>query len=310
MSQQLAQVSIMKSFVYKLCFALTVVVVVVVVVVCSCEDDLMDSNESNKTWGVFVPTKEWQEVREGQSIPAGLHVRIDLQTGQKEAKLLEEDENDVVSEDEGLLTLSDTERSTAGQSDRKGVVNKRSKMFSQEQVIEMLRDLNNDRVQGNAPRIAASVSFSDGVTPKKMEYTGKEEDKEMVRSKDHFKRSLKDLQLTFHRDVEVMLELSEVLADNSSGVPELCSALEELEYHVHQIDNARDLNVIGGLVLVVRLLNHTHPEVRGWAAHVIGSASQRCVCMYVCLSVTEVCMYVCMCACLSQRYADMSVYLT
>ncbi len=35
----------------------------------------------------FVPTSEFQPVCEGQAIPAGLHVRMNLQTGQKEARL-------------------------------------------------------------------------------------------------------------------------------------------------------------------------------------------------------------------------------
>lgn len=69
--------------------------------------------------------------------------------------------------------------------------------------------------------------------------------------------------------------LLSVLANNSSNVTDLCQALEELEYYVHQIHNALDLNEIGGLVLVVRLLNHTYPDVKSWAARVIGSASQR-----------------------------------
>ena len=39
----------------------------------------------------FVPTDEWQVVKEGQAIPKGLHVRLNLQTGVKEAKLLEQE---------------------------------------------------------------------------------------------------------------------------------------------------------------------------------------------------------------------------
>ena len=39
----------------------------------------------------FIPTHEWQRIREGQSIPAGLHVRMNFQTGIKEAKLMEID---------------------------------------------------------------------------------------------------------------------------------------------------------------------------------------------------------------------------
>ena len=39
----------------------------------------------------FIPTKEWQEIAEGQRVPAGLHYRINFETGKKEAKILEED---------------------------------------------------------------------------------------------------------------------------------------------------------------------------------------------------------------------------
>ena len=39
----------------------------------------------------FVATKEWQDIQEGQSVPAGLHYRMNLQTGRKEAKLMDAD---------------------------------------------------------------------------------------------------------------------------------------------------------------------------------------------------------------------------
>lgn len=41
---------------------------------------------------VFIPTHEWQTVKPGQGIPRGLHVRMNLQTGEKEAKLMDEDD--------------------------------------------------------------------------------------------------------------------------------------------------------------------------------------------------------------------------
>ena len=47
---------------------------------------------------VFIPTTEWQVVKEGQSIPKGLHVRMNLQTGLKEAKLMVK--SSTASEDE------------------------------------------------------------------------------------------------------------------------------------------------------------------------------------------------------------------
>ena len=41
----------------------------------------------------FIPTHEWQVVKENQAIPAGLHVRMNFQTHVKEAKLMDEDES-------------------------------------------------------------------------------------------------------------------------------------------------------------------------------------------------------------------------
>ena len=38
---------------------------------------------------LFVATDEWQEIHEGQKVPSGLHYRMNLETGKKEAKLME-----------------------------------------------------------------------------------------------------------------------------------------------------------------------------------------------------------------------------
>jgi len=221
---------------------------------------------------VFIPTKEWQEIKRGQSIPPGLHVRLDFQTGIREAKLMEEEEGgsyksshlSVSTQEEG----GGSEDKPYGSSDRRGVVNKRTRVFSPEQIHEMMENLNTD--SGQLQRISSDTSNPT--------LSQSSEDSGVDAAGDNSKpKSMlaKDLPITFHRDVEVMMNLSRVLATNSSP-QELCAALEELEYYVHQIDNARDLNVIGGMVLVVRLLNHSHPEVRSWAAHVLGSATQRC----------------------------------
>ena len=45
-------------------------------------------------YDVFHATNQWQTVEEGQAIPPGLHVQIDLQTGEKRAKLMDEDTSD------------------------------------------------------------------------------------------------------------------------------------------------------------------------------------------------------------------------
>ncbi|XP_060233441.1 nucleotide exchange factor SIL1 isoform X2 [Meriones unguiculatus] len=40
---------------------------------------------------VFHPTQEWQTLQPGQAVPAGSHVRLNLQTGAREVKLQQED---------------------------------------------------------------------------------------------------------------------------------------------------------------------------------------------------------------------------
>lgn len=53
-------------------------------------NDLIGQNVDEQDLNVFKPTSEWQTVLEGQAIPAGLHVRMNLATGHKEAKLLDD----------------------------------------------------------------------------------------------------------------------------------------------------------------------------------------------------------------------------
>ena len=339
--------------------------------------------EEEDAMPVFVATHEWQVVQEGQPIPPGLHVRMNLQTGLKEAKLLddrqeegegerrlpeeesegglkeeEEEEEERAGEEEeeegrvgeerekeksiggekkerkeekevvksneqgqgetspividtethtkGSNTVQRTaavklteETSTEevaeppemdshdsldadskhkrahylGKSDRRGIINKRRKVFTQEQLSAMLQTLSMAESVDphNLPGIAFSDSARDTVSDEHRERVREPPEPKVTRHS----HARSDLPVTRHEDVEAMLVHTRVLANASTAIPELLHALEELEDYAHHIDNARDLNVIGGLVLVVRLLNHTHPDVRGHAAHVIGAAVQR-----------------------------------
>lgn len=236
------------------------------------EDFLSVEDEEDDVQDIFVPTKDWKVVKEGQHIPPGLHVRMDFQTGVNEAKLLDEEEGEEEGEEERCEQESEPDtKHLYGESDRRGVVNKRTKVFSAKDVSNLLKDINNDTVDlNNLPLLASSSPRSHNTGLSKESPTNQEK-----RQQETKPAHSKDLPVTLHRDVEKMLELSSVLANSTASVAELCQALEELEYFVHQMHNARDLNGIGGLVLVVRLLNHTHPDVKSWAARVIGSASQR-----------------------------------
>lgn len=354
-----------------------------------------EEEEEGDATPVFVATHEWQVVQEGQPIPPGLHVRMNLQTGLREAKLLddrqeeeeeekkekgqlpeeesegglkeeeeerageEEEEEGKVGEerekeertrgetkeeekgavkgddeqrkrgttdpavsvteehtkdsgaveqtaadvgvqltgespaheetaeqppDEGPRDSPDGERSRRahylGRSDRRGIINKRRKVFTQEQLSAMLQTPSaTDSVDPhNLPGIAFSDSTRDDDASDEPGERARESPRPKITLHSHAGASDDSLPVTRHEDVEAMLRHTRVLASAdaaSTSIPELLHALEELEDYAHHIDNARDLNVIGGLVLVVRLLNHTHPDVRGHAAHVIGAAVQR-----------------------------------
>ena len=260
---------------------------------------------------VFVPTREWQVVEEGQSIPPGLHVRMNLQTGLKEAKLLDDDDEDKTDSERKMgasdehndgdsnggerasqespsqtstdIKFTGDKRRTHyfGKSDRRGIVNKKTKVFSRKELLEAL----NEEEDGKEHMLlTAQGSQEDEVvnihtTSHRATFESGEGPPVSVSQEPSRRRS--DLPYTLHEDVGMMLEHSQTLANKDATIQELVHALEELEYHVHNLDNAKDLNTIGGLVLVMRQLNHSSPEVRSHAAHVIGSASQRyCIRMY------------------------------
>ena len=280
-----------------------------------------DEDDTAQDQNIFKPTHEWKVVEDGQSIPPGLHIRMNLQTGLKEARLLEEDEdrgkatilkeqpsneglsNNIIDQgdnSDGKLQKVELEQDNKssessegvrtdehdsddhsspkfkadqrrihyyGNSDRRGVINKRTKVFSRRELAEMLKNLKEDKIDtAKVPGITSSN-----------EKEGKESSSEGPKVRLKKLEELKSVteHLTFHRDTEIMLEHIQTLTNENSTITEVLHALEELEYYVHQIDNARDLNVIGGLVPIVRLLNHTNSEVRGHAVHVVGSATQR-----------------------------------
>ena len=217
------------------------------------EDDITVADEEEENVTVFIPTNQWQQILPGQAIPAGLHVRINLATGEKEAKLIEEDEDD---EDK----LGDRRRlHHYGYSDRRGIINKQTKAFTAEELLEGSHEHNDNDIK----------LLTHDMSTDKM--TSIQDDPNAYRNdvdNDKMLGLVTD-------DVRQMMKLVDILHDNSSSSEELTFALAELEYLVHEINNARELDMIGGLKLVVSLLEHTNDTVQCNAAHVIGAAAQR-----------------------------------
>ncbi len=76
-------------------------------------------------------------------------------------------------------------------------------------------------------------------------------------------------------DAQIMKLKLEVLKASNATEPEQLNVLEDLEYYVHQIDNAVDLEKMNGFKIVIQYLNHSTVKLQEKAAKVIGSAVQR-----------------------------------
>ncbi|KAI4385331.1 hypothetical protein MLD38_003371 [Melastoma candidum] len=75
-------------------------------------------------------------------------------------------------------------------------------------------------------------------------------------------------------DAQLMQIAIDDLNNASSSLEDRQRALQELLILVEPIDNANDLNKLGGLVVVIRELDHPESDLRKLSAWVIGKASQ------------------------------------
>lgn len=87
---------------------------------------------------------------------------------------------------------------------------------------------------------------------------------------------LKELmeRLKMPSDAQLMQIAVSDLDNSSLPLEHHLRALEELLELVEHIDNAIDLQKLGGFNVLIRILNHSEPEIRTAAAWVLGKASQ------------------------------------
>ena len=93
---------------------------------------------------------------------------------------------------------------------------------------------------------------------------------------DEIKKDLeKNMGWNIKSDVQIMQDILKQLVAEESSVEDKSKALDSLEDYVHQVDNGKDLEKIGGLKEVVALLNSSNEALQEKAANVIGAAAQR-----------------------------------
>ncbi|KAK5865306.1 hypothetical protein PBY51_016480 [Eleginops maclovinus] len=179
---------------------------------------------------VVQPTEEWQTLKPGQAVPRGSHVRLNLQTGQREVRLGEEQ----------LKYLNQVHRDTEEPS------------ISPEELKRVMKKIKEDlKPESTEQQDLVASQF---------------------RPMEELKKDMAQLDLLVQTDVQIMRRLLEQFTSSNATTEQRLSLLLELEYLVHQVDNAQNLCSMGGLQLVVETLNSSDFRLQESSAFVLGSA--------------------------------------
>ena len=274
-------------------------------------------------------TDEWQIVAEGDTIPAGLHVKMDLETGTKWVKLLKDDEGsstavlamdeandgDVSIESEGrTYNIKKDVKITQLPKDAKASPEQAQKITSQ--LLKQAQE-EEKRKQNFAKSIFDLNDFENDASIDESDYESMyrsllslpEEDKKNMNLPEHpfgfgvdigedegkkaeldmFIRKVKEIwnerqEVLKRLEEEFLANIPDIIRDkitflngyvssplkhlkaitensqdnnqdaNEGGDMNIIETLEDLEYHLMDLDNARDFHIMGGWPLLVSLL--------------------------------------------------------
>ncbi|XP_021375655.1 nucleotide exchange factor SIL1-like isoform X1 [Mizuhopecten yessoensis] len=197
-------------------------------------------DEDVPSMGVFYPTKEWKTVKKGQAIPAGLHVRMNLETGGREAKLME----------------GDSENKYRKSGNKGGRVNPSQKSLTPQQLKEALKEFKTTKLDDQDNEVRKKEVFKS------------------FRKYDELKKELADMNSEIKTDAEIVTQMFHRLNSTDLDGTQKKHLLEDLEYYLHQIDNANVFCNLGGMTLLMKGLNDSLALTREQSAFVIGSAVQ------------------------------------
>ncbi|NXJ13741.1 SIL1 factor, partial [Odontophorus gujanensis] len=203
------------------------------------KEPITDDDADPEDLEVFYPTHQWQAVRPGQAVPAGSHVRLNLQTGEREARLPD----------------SESGRSVRREEKRRKRLNKMDIDTNSFTSQELKKALAKMKESEKAERMAHE-----------------EEVRKKFRPIEQLKEEFEKLNVKMETDYEIMDKLISKFNSSASTLDEKVAALYDLEYYVHQVDNAKDFLSMGGLRLVIEGLNSTEAILKEHAAFVLGAA--------------------------------------
>ncbi|CAJ0864298.1 833_t:CDS:2, partial [Entrophospora sp. SA101] len=213
---------------------------------------------------VFVATNNFQEVKGGQSIPPGLHVKIDFSTGKKYAKILDpNDPNDNDSSD--IIIVDPIEPNSNNNNDNikdDDHANDKKSQSSNSQDFKVTIH----QSPSSSPSFSSPPSFDS-------------DNNNNINSNYEFQKLLllhnKNDRDVPHSDHILFDEyVSQLEKPTSHPLTILISVLDGLEDLVHELDFGIKLTKEFGLKYLISLLNFDSDEVKQKAAMVIGTALQ------------------------------------
>lgn len=173
----------------------------------------------------------------GQKVPQGLHYRINLTTGLKEAKILEKEN--------GKTSLVPVET----KDDESSVKDEKTDVDSE---MEMARQ----RLEAALKNVPAD-KFDDADTEEKWQEVSKK-----FRSYEDLKKDLKDLELQVKSEMEILNALVEEIEAKNVKDEDKLKILEDIEYLSHNIDNSIHFVKIGGLEkILVPNFNNSNEKI-------------------------------------------------
>jgi len=209
-------------------------------------DDNVDEDNENDVHSSepFVPSNEWQTIKKGQVIPAGLHVRLNLETGLREAKIMDPN-NDEIDVNHKYIDK------------HKKVIETQSKS-----------SLKSNAIRDQIKEVLKNLKFSQELDTNQLKDS--EKSSSDFRSMDEIKKEFDDMNIKIHSESELLANLIEKY--KKSSIVEKLSLLYDIEYLVHSIDVAQDLVKLDGINLLLPDLNSTNSYLRAQIAFTIGSA--------------------------------------
>jgi hypothetical protein len=227
----------------------------------------------------LVLTKEWQTIGENETLPAGAHIRMDMTTGEKMAKLLDSDQPDkgaveITPDGSALQILPDRDTKDAASDEIREKVKEARAKYDYDMMYRTLSKLPIDEQERmGLPTLPSSTGAE---MSKEERETFQEKMKKLWEDR---QQELARLQLEMQMDMPELLKdriarLKAYLEDPSKHLMELEDArntfdpevedgvvtdiesvLVDLEYHLADVDMTRDFHTLGGWHLLVSLLD-------------------------------------------------------